>query len=66
MDRAQLVAELQRVVGARAVVEDPAALLTYEADGCVMDLHAPNFVTLPESTDQVAEVVRLAHRAGCG
>lgn len=64
MDRANLAAELRRVVGARAVVDDAAALMTYEADGCVMDLHAPNLVVLPATTEQVAEVVRLAQRAG--
>jgi glycolate oxidase len=63
MDRAKLVEELKRVVGARAVVVDAAALMTYEADGCVMDLHAPNIVVLPNTTEQVAEVVRLAARA---
>src|SRR5215218_7095158 len=64
MSRAQLVEELQRVVGPRALVQSPAALLTYEADGCVMDLHAPTLVVLPETTEQVAQVVRLAQRAG--
>src|SRR5262245_5647724 len=64
MDRGQLAEELKRVVGARAVVEDAAALLTYEADACVMDLHAPNIVVLPATTEQVAEIVRLAGRAG--
>jgi glycolate oxidase len=64
MDRNQLAEELGRIVGPRAVVADPAALLTYEADACVMDLHAPNIVVLPATTEQVAEVVRLANRAG--
>src|SRR5439155_6944694 len=64
MSRAQLIEELKRVVGPRALVEDPTALLTYEADGCVMDLHAPTLVVLPETTEQVAEVVRLTRRAG--
>jgi glycolate oxidase len=64
MNRAQLVEELRRVVGARAVVDDAAALMTYEADACVMDLHAPSIVVLPTTTEQVAEVVRLAGRAG--
>jgi glycolate oxidase len=64
MDRAKLAEELRRAVGARAVVDDAAALMTYEADGCVMDLHAPNLVVLPGTTEQVAEVVRIALRAG--
>ncbi|KPV54360.1 glycolate oxidase subunit GlcD, partial [Kouleothrix aurantiaca] len=64
MDSAKLNAELRRIVGDRAVVDDAAALMTYEADGCVMDLHAPNLVVLPNTTEQVAAVVQLALRAG--
>lgn len=64
MYRAQVVEELRRVVGGRAVVEDAAALLTYEADGCMMDLHAPSIVVLPETTEQVAAIVCVARRAG--
>ena len=64
MERATLAEQLRRVVGAQAVVDDAAALMTYEADGCVMDLHAPNLVVLPNTTEQVAEVVRLARQHG--
>jgi glycolate oxidase len=63
IQRAQLLAELERILGPQAVVADPAALMTYEADGCMMDLHAPHLVLLPTTTEQVAEVVRLAARA---
>ncbi|GAB4201692.1 MAG: FAD-linked oxidase C-terminal domain-containing protein [Roseiflexaceae bacterium] len=64
MNRALLVDELRRIVGPRAVVDDAAALLTYDADGCVMDTHTPSVVVLPGDTEQVAAVVRLALRAG--
>jgi glycolate oxidase len=64
MDRSQLAEELRRIVGPGAVVDDPAALMTYEADACMMDLHAPNIVVLPETTEQVSGVIRLANRAG--
>jgi len=64
MDRSQLAEDLKHIVGPRAVVDDPAALLTYEADACVIDLHAPNIVVLPATTAQVAAVIRLANRAG--
>jgi glycolate oxidase len=64
MDRAQVVAELQRIVGPQGVVADPAALMTYEADGCMMDLHEPHVVVLPTTTEQVADIVRLAAHAG--
>jgi len=64
MDRVQIAEDLRRIVGAHALVDSPAALMTYEADACVMDLHAPNIVVLPTTTDQVAEIVRLANRVG--
>jgi glycolate oxidase len=63
MDRSHLIAELRRIVGPQAVVDDAAALMTYEADACVLDLHLPNIVVLPATTEQVADVVRLALQA---
>ncbi len=44
-------------------MDDAVALMTYDADACVMDIHAPNMVVLPTTTEQVAGVVRLAQRA---
>lgn len=64
MNRAALAEELRRIVGPRAVIDDAAALMTYDADACVMDIHAPNLVALPTTTEQVAAVVRLARQAG--
>lgn len=64
MDRAQLSEELRRIVGPRSVVDNPDALMTYDSDGCVMDLHDPHIVVLPSATEQVAAVVKLAARAG--
>ncbi len=60
---AHFIEELRKIVGPKAVVSDTAALMTYEADACVMDLHEPNVVVLPATTEQVAAVVRLASRA---
>jgi FAD/FMN-containing dehydrogenase len=64
MNRAELIAELERILGPRGVVTNPDALLTYDADGCVMDTCEPHVVTLPTSAEQVAAIVRLAARAG--
>ncbi len=64
MDRAQLSEELRRIVGPRGVVDDPVALMTYDADGCVMDIGTPQVAVLPTSTAQVSGVVRLAARYG--
>ncbi len=64
MNRAELIAELERILGPRGVVATPDALLTYDADGCVMDTHEPHVVALPTSAEQVSAIVRLAARAG--
>lgn len=64
MNRAELIAELERILGPRGVVANLDALLTYDADGCVMDTHEPHVVTLPTSAEQVAAIVRLAAHAG--
>lgn len=64
MNRAQVIEELRRIVGERGVVDQQDALMTYDADGCVMDIHAPHVVVLPTTTAQVAGVVKVAIRAG--
>lgn len=64
MNRSQLIEELQRIVGPGGVVADPVALMTYDADGCVMDTGEPQVVALPTSAEQVSGVVRLAARHG--
>ena len=58
-----ILAELQRIVGPHYVLTDPADLLLYAYDA---SLHAgqPDVVVLPDSTEQVAAVVKLAHAAG--
>ncbi len=61
---ASVLDDLRRVVGPRSVIDDVATLLTYEADGCVLDTHMPNLVVLPSTTEETAEVVRIANRAG--
>jgi glycolate oxidase len=64
MNRTQLVEELRRVVGPKGVVDNPHALLTYDADGCVMDTGEPQVVVLPTTAQEVSGVVRLAARYG--
>lgn len=59
-----LVQDLEKVVGARFVVSAPEALRTYDADGCVVDVHSPDLVVLPETSAQIETIVKLAARAG--
>jgi len=67
MDRAALRERLEAVVGASGVIADPTDLLVYEydaSDEAIAGRHRPDFVVLPQSTAQVAEVVRLAREYG--
>ena len=49
---------------ARGVVAARQELLAYDCDGLTMKRHQPPLVVLPETTDQVAAVVRLCHQQG--
>ena len=62
MDRARLIREMARLVGAEYVVSDPAELKVYETDGLTIFKATPDVVVLPESAAEVAEVVRLCVR----
>ncbi|MCS6881415.1 MAG: FAD-linked oxidase C-terminal domain-containing protein [Oscillochloridaceae bacterium] len=60
----ELIAELIRVVGPRAVVLHPDALRTYDADASMIVAHAPDVAVLPATPEEAAAVVRLAVAAG--
>jgi glycolate dehydrogenase FAD-linked subunit len=54
--------ELEGIVGARGVVATPEGRLAYECDMHTFYKGAPDAVALPESTEQVVELVRLCRR----
>ena len=56
------VRALARIVGPRGVVSSPEGRLTYEADMHTFYRGAPDAVVLPETAEQVLEVVRLCRR----
>ena len=64
LDWTQLADELKRFLPARAVVAAPQELLAYDCDGLTLQRHTPPLVVLPETTAEVAAVVRLCHRQG--
>src|SRR5262245_35776057 len=57
------LAELQRIVGAGAVLHDPLDVLTYECDGLPHLRESPAAVALPSSAAEVQAIVRLCARA---
>jgi glycolate oxidase len=56
-------AELERIVGPDGVLSDPGELSTYESDGLARLRTRPGVVVLPDTVDQVQQVVRLCHRS---
>src|SRR5689334_5014356 len=59
-----LVAELERAVGAAAVVSEPAQVRTYECDGLTGHRATPQAVVLPRTTAEVQAAVRVCHERG--
>src|SRR3990172_6446959 len=57
------IRELQRVLGRQRVLATPEELIAYEYDGTI-ERGTPQAVVFPESTEQVAAAVKVAHRFG--
>jgi glycolate oxidase len=58
------LAELVAVCGPERVVTERQALGTFESDGLLQYAVVPAAAVLPDTAEEVAEVVRLCHRAG--
>jgi len=54
--------ELEAIVGRDGVLSDPEELLVYESDGLTLFRALADFVVFPRSAEDVAAIVRLAHR----
>ena len=55
---------LRALLPARAVVAKRQELLAYDCDGLTLHRHQPPLVVLPDTTEQVAAVVRCCHELG--
>ncbi|RRR71528.1 MAG: FAD-binding protein, partial [Candidatus Viridilinea halotolerans] len=64
MEHPQLIAALIQLLGPHAVVTDPDALATYDADASMLVARAPEVVVLPANAQQAAAAVALAVAAG--
>ncbi|MDB5458720.1 MAG: glycolate oxidase [Caulobacteraceae bacterium] len=62
--RREIIAALRRIVPGEGVIEDADALRPYESDGLTAYRQPPMVVALPQTTDQVAAVLRWCHAAG--
>ena len=59
-----LARECRRLLPPRGVVAARQELLAYDCDGLTLHRYQPPLVVLPETTEQVAAVVRLCHQWG--
>ncbi len=64
MEREQLIRAMQEILGTEGVVSDREQLRTYECDGLMDYRVIPDLVVLPESAEQVQQVVRLCYEEG--
>jgi glycolate dehydrogenase FAD-linked subunit len=60
--REAMARSLSRILGEEAVRWKEPELLVYDADGLVLEKFWPDLVVLPESAEQVREVLRFAAR----
>ncbi len=63
-DTAALVPRMTRICGPGNVITDPQELRTYECDGLTAHRCSPGLVVLPESAEQVAQIVAACAQAG--
>ena len=60
-DWAALERDLRRLLPARGVVSKRQELLSYDCDGLTLERQCPPLAVLPETTEQVAAVLRCCH-----
>ncbi len=64
MDRGQLIGTMQEILGPEGVIHEHEQLRTYECDGLMNYRVIPDLVVLPESAEQVQEVVKACYDEG--
>src|SRR5215471_2708 len=62
--RARIVAALKTIVPGEGVIATERELRPYETDGLTAYRQLPMVVVLPETTEQVAEILRYCHAEG--
>ena len=60
---ASIVGKLRQLVGADGVLSAESDLLVYECDGFVIEKNSPDVVVFPNTTEQVAQIVKLCAAA---
>ncbi len=60
----ELFSQLAEIVGSDAVLHDSAEQRVYDCDAYTVERADPTCVVLPQTTEQVAEIVRLCNKLG--
>ena len=61
-DNSQLIRNFTELLGSDRVLTDPADRIVYECDGLVLNKRMPDVVVLPETTEEVAAIVKICNR----
>jgi glycolate oxidase len=64
MDRGQLIETMQEILGPEGVIHKHEELRTYECDGLMNYRVIPELVVLPESAEQVQQIVKTCYEEG--
>jgi glycolate oxidase len=64
MDRGQLIETMQEILGPEGVIHKREELRTYECDGLMNYRVIPDLVVLPESAEQVQQIVKTCYEEG--
>jgi glycolate oxidase len=64
MDREQLIETMQEILGPEGVIHKREELRTYECDGLMNYRVIPDLVVLPESAEQVQQIVKTCYDEG--
>src|SRR5215217_3933444 len=64
MERGQLIRTMQSILGAEGVISEREQLRSYECDGLINYRAIPELVVLPESAEQVQQIVKVCYNEG--
>jgi glycolate dehydrogenase FAD-linked subunit len=62
--RSDIVGALRAIVPGEGVIDSPAEMLAYESDGLTAYRQPPMVVVLPDTTEQIASVLKYCHAQG--
>ena len=62
--RSAIVAALRAIVPGEGVIDSAAEMIPYESDGLTAYRQPPMVVVLPDTTEQVSQVLKYCHEQG--